>query len=179
MQIDQENSLRPIDYTTVNEEFDGDSISGKFTHNFIIFTSDEEDEIEKTLQQKTERTKTKANSRYERAIRVGIVAQNQANLGFPNYFIAQKLRAQVSKDDEKFGNENLLKKSESKKSKSVKKSHHKSDRRQARNETTYVDDNKQNSSDNEEVTVYKKQGETEIKWEDIKGDEKVPDKHFE
>lgn len=51
-----------------------------------------------------EKKQQKINT-HERQIKQGLIAgkTSKENLGFPNYFIAQKSRSKISQHDEKFG----------------------------------------------------------------------------
>ena len=75
---------------------------------------DEEEQIEETIQQRNK--KAGKTSKFERAVRTGIIATHDKDgLGFPNYFTAQKVRAKISQQDEKYGSAVLLKKMDNKK----------------------------------------------------------------
>lgn len=46
-------------------------------------------------------------SKFDRLVKTGFSKQHES-LGFPNFFLAQKVRAKITATDEKFGNEFIL-----------------------------------------------------------------------
>lgn len=85
---------------------------------------------------------------------------NKANLGFPNYFIAQKARSKISQQEEKQGKQVLLqmddKKEKAKRTKPKKQRARRRDDSMSGDEGAYDQSMSEGQSDNE-MTVYSRQ----------------------